>query len=462
MSKTEESGILRVQLISTCLIGSVMLLEISAGILTNSLAVLGDGLHAMYDFLITGMLFITYRISIKPADESHTYGHSRIKTLGAFTSGVAFLYLVIQLLLRSMDRFANPSPVYLGLIGFLALAYTLAVDAVRITVLSKVSGGGESSVKAGLLHSVADFFDTLVAVLGFLLAGYFNIVQADAVAGLLLSAMMTYLGVKLLYETGLELTDTVPPTLVRRIRRVVEEEYGFDGVSYLNVRRLDRRTYVDVGALVPRESSVSSIHRSAKNVEEKVSKAVGGDVVVRIQTVPKGSDSLYGLIKDSALSVEGVLDVHDIMVSKIDEKLLVSLHIEVPEHMSLSNAHKIADKVEENVLKNVENTGNVMVHVETAGSAVTPIETVSSNSLLYLKVKEAVEDEVKQFHNIKEVRRIRVFRESSGVNRIELTVSMEGGRSMSEAHEASSRLEETVKRGVGENFEIVVHVEPEK
>lgn len=462
MSKNEESGILRVQLISTCLIGSVMLLEISAGILTNSLAVLGDGLHAMYDFLITGMLFITYRISIKPADESHTYGHSRIKTLGAFTSGVAFLYLVIQLLLRSMDRFANPSPVYLGLIGFLALAYTLAVDAVRITVLSKVSGGGESSVKAGLLHSVADFFDTLVAVLGFLLAGYFNIVQADAVAGLLLSAMMTYLGVKLLYETGLELTDTVPPTLVRRIRRVVEEEYGFDGVSYLNVRRLDRRTYVDVGALVPRESSVSSIHRSAKNVEEKVSKAVGGDVVVRIQTVPKGSDSLYGLIKDSALSVEGVLDVHDIMVSKIDEKLLVSLHIEVPEHMSLSNAHKIADKVEENVLKNVENTGNVMVHVETAGSAVTPIETVSSNSLLYLKVKEAVEDEVKQFHNIKEVRRIRVFRESSGVNRIELTVSMEGGRSMSEAHEASSRLEETVKRGVGENFEIVVHVEPEK
>ncbi|MGC8832091.1 MAG: cation diffusion facilitator family transporter [Thermoproteota archaeon] len=462
MSKTEERRILRVQLISTFLIGSVMLLEISAGILTNSLAVLGDGIHAMYDFLITGMLFITYRISIKPADENHTYGHSRIKTLGAFTSGVAFLYLVIQLLLRSMDRLANPSPVYLGLIGFLALAYTLAVDAVRITALSKVSGGGESSVKAGLLHSVADFFDTLVAVLGFLLAGYFNIAQADAVAGLLLSAMMTYLGVRLLYETGLELTDTVPPTLVRRIRRVVEEEYGFDGVSYLNVRRLDRRTYVDVGALVPRESSVSSIHRSAKNVEEKVSKAVGGDVVVRVQTVPKGSGSLYGVIKDSALSVEGVLNVHDIIVSKIGEKLLVSLHIEVPEHMSLSNAHKIADMVEENVLKNVENAGNVMVHVETVGSMVTPIETVGSNSTLYLKVKEAVEDEVKQFHNIKEVRRIRVFRESSGVNRIELTVSMEGGRSMSEAHEASSRLEESVKRSVGENFEIVVHVEPEK
>jgi divalent metal cation (Fe/Co/Zn/Cd) transporter len=103
-----------------------------------------------------------------------------------------------------------------------------------------------------------------------------------------------------------------------------------------------------------------------------------------------------------------------------------------------------------------------MVHVETVGSMVTPIETVGSNSMLYLKVKEAVEDEVKQFHNIKEVRRIRVFRESSGVNRIELTVSMEGGRSMSEAHEASSRLEESVKRSVGENFEIVVHVEPEK
>lgn len=462
MSKTEESRILRVQLISACLIGSVMLLEISAGILTNSLAVLGDGIHALYDFLITGMLFITYRISIKPADESHTYGHSRIKTLGAFTSGVAFLYLVIQLLLRSMERLTNPSHVYLGLIGFLALAYTLAVDAVRITTLSKVSDRSEPSVKAGLLHSLADFFDTLVAVLGFLLAGYFNIMQADAVAGLLLSAMMTYLGVKLLYETGLELTDTVPPTLVRRIRRVVEEEYGADGVSYLNVRRLDRRTYVDVGALVSRESSVSSIHRSVKNVEEKVSRAVGGEVAVRIQTVPKGSDSLYGLIRDSALSVKGVLNVHDIMVSKVDERLLVSLHIEVPEDMSLSNAHRLADEVEENVLKTVENTGNVMVHVETAGSAVMPIETIGANSLLYLKVKEAVENEVKQFHNTKEVRKIRVFREASGLNRIELTVSMEGGRSMAEAHEAASRLEDSVKRNAGENVEVVVHVEPER
>lgn len=459
--KESEEKILNTQLASTCLIGSVMLLEVSAGILTNSLAVLGDGIHAAYDFLITGMLFITYRVSLKPADESHTYGHSRIKTLGAFTSGIALIYLVIQLLMRSFERLFNPSPVYPGLVGVLALAYTLTVDFARIILLSKAPGGGESSVKAGLFHSLADFFDTIVAILGFVLAGYFNMSYADAVAGILLAAMMVYLSGRLLYETGLELTDTVSPAMVRRIRRIVEEEYGADGVSYLNVRRLDRKTYVDVGAVVPVESSVSSIQKSVKNVEDKISRIVEGDVIVRVHGLPKGSEGLRGVVKDSVMRVKGVLNVHDILVSQSDGKLFVSLHIEVPGEMSLSEAHRIADEVERNVLKDVGNVGSVMVHVETAGSAVTPIRTIGSNSSLYLKVKQAVEEEVKQFHTVKGIRRIRVFREASGLNRIELTVSMEGGRSMAEAHEAASRLEHRVEHVLGGKVEVIIHVEPE-
>jgi len=459
--KESKEKILNTQLASTCLIGSVMLLEVSAGILTNSLAVLGDGIHAAYDFLITGMLFITYRVSLKPADESHTYGHSRIKTLGAFTSGIALIYLVIQLLMRSFERLFNPSPVYPGLVGVLALAYTLTVDFARIILLSKAPGGGESSVKAGLFHSLADFFDTIVAILGFVLAGYFNMSYADAVAGILLAAMMVYLSGRLLYETGLELTDTVSPVMVRRIRRIVEEEYGADGVSYLNVRRLDRKTYVDVGAVVPVESSVSSIQKSVKNVEDKISRIVEGDVIVRVHGLPKGSEGLRGVVKDTVMRVKGVLNVHDILVSQSDGKLFVSLHIEVPGEMSLSEAHRIADEVERNVLKDVENVGSVMVHVETAGSAVTPIRTIGSNSSLYLKVKQAVEEEVKQFHTVKGIRRIRVFREASGLNRIELTVSMEGGRSMAEAHEAASRLEHRVEHVLGGKVEVIIHVEPE-
>ncbi|MBO3842310.1 MAG: cation diffusion facilitator family transporter [Candidatus Brockarchaeota archaeon] len=460
MSKKEEERILRTHLASTFLIGSVMLLEVAAGILTNSLAILGDAIHAAYDFLVTGMLFITYRISLKPADESHTYGHSRIKTLGSFASSIMLLYLVAQLILQSLDRLTNPSPVHPGPVGFLALAYTLAVDSTRITLLSKAPGG-EPSLKAGMFHALADFSDTLIALLGFTLAGYFNMAYADVAAGLLLSAMMLYLSTKLLYETGLELTDAASPAIVRRIRRVLEEEYGVDGVSYLNVRRLDKKTYVDVGALVPVESSVSSIQKSVKNVEEKISRIVEGEVVVRTHTFPKGSENLRGIIKDSALRVKNVLNVHDILVSQTNGKMLVSLHIEVPADMSLSEAHRIADEVEENVLKNVQNVGSVMVHVETAGSAVTPIRTIGSNSTLYLKVKQAVEEEVKQFHSVKGLRRIRVFKEASGLNRIELTVSMEGDRSMAEAHEAASRLEHRVEHSLEGKVEVVVHVEPE-
>ncbi|MEM2373862.1 MAG: cation diffusion facilitator family transporter [Thermoproteota archaeon] len=459
MGKAEEKIILKAQLISTCLIGSVMLLEVSAGIVTNSLAILGDGVHALYDFIITGMLLATYRISIKPADESHTYGHSRVKTLGSFASGIALLYFVAYLMFRSLNRLVSPSKVYLDLIGFIALTYTLIVDFTRITVLSKASKS-EASVKAGLLHSLADFFDTLIAIIGFSVAGFFNIAQADAVAGLVLSVMMIYLSIKLLYETGLELTDTVPPNLVRRIRQIIEEEYGAGGVSYLNIRRIDRRTYVDVGTLVSMDSSFSNIHSSARRVENRILETLGNEAVVRIQTMPKGSSSLYGLIRDSALSVKGVSNVHEILVSKSEGKLLVSLHIEVPGSMNLLDAHRVADEVEKSVLNNVENVGNVMVHLETAGSPLMHVETVNSSSSLYIKVKDIVGEEIAGFKNIEGVNKILVFRDPYGLKRIELTVSMDGETSMAEVHETVSNLEGAIKKKLGENIEVVIHAEP--
>ncbi|MEM3712224.1 MAG: cation diffusion facilitator family transporter [Thermoproteota archaeon] len=458
MSNAEEKRILRAQLISTCLIGSVMLLEVFAGVVTNSLAILGDGVHALYDFIITGMLLATYRISIKPADESHTYGHSRIKTLGSFTSGIALLYLVAYLIFRGLNKLVNPSQVYLDAIGFIALAYTLIVDFARITVLSKASKS-ETSVKAGLLHSVADFFDTLIAILGFFLAGFLKITQADAIAGLVLSAMMAYLGIKLLYETGLELTDTVPPSVVRRIRQLVEEEYGSEGVSYLNVRRIDGKTYIDIGALVSIDNSLSNIHRSMKKVENKISENLGGNAVVRIQTIPKGSNSLYGLIRDSALSVEGVSNVHEIIVSKSGERLLVSLHIEVSENMSLSDAHRIADEVERRVLENVRNVGNVMIHLETVNPPLTLVETVGLDSKLYQSVKDIVEEEIVRFKKIEGINRILVFGDPHGLRRVELTVNMDGRTSMVEAHETVSRLEDSIKKKLGD-VEVVIHTEP--
>ncbi len=463
MKTVEEKKLLRVQLLSTLLIGSVAALEITAGVVTNSLAVLGDGFHAFYDTLVSALLLVTYSASLKPADESHTYGHSRIKTLGAFTSGMAFFFLVILLFIRSVDRLTNPSTVYLDLTGFIAIAYTLIVDVIRITTLSRVADEEEVGVKAGLLNSLADFADTLIALLGFLLAGYFSMLYADAVAGILLAAMMSYLGLKLLYETGLELTDTVPSSLVRRIRKTVEEKYGKNEISYLNVRRFGEKVYVDVGTFVPRGSSVASLHEDFKNLEEAIAKTVKEKTVVRIQTIPKEPGSLYELIKDSALGVEGVLNVHEVTISRVGRSLFISLHIEVPDNMNLSDAHKIADEVEEKALKSVKNIGNVMVHIEPIGSSISTIKNLGSDSSLYLKVKEAVENEVKRgFYDVRDVKKIMVFRDASGSARVELAVSMESGKSIAEAHDVASRLEDDVKHAVGRDIEVVVHVEPEE
>ena len=90
-SQTEAKYKLKTLQISAIAIFSVVIVEVTLGLLVNSLAIFSDGLHALLDAVSTIMLFFAVRAAIKPADEEHTYGHEKFETIGGLIGGIVLI-----------------------------------------------------------------------------------------------------------------------------------------------------------------------------------------------------------------------------------------------------------------------------------------------------------------------------------------------------------------------------------
>ena len=178
----------RVLQLSLVAITSVVVIETSIGLATNSLAILSDAAHALFDMTASLILLITTRLSLKPPDEVHLYGHEKVEPIGGLIGGLVLIGLAVFLILEAAIRIVAVTGVTHLAVGFWAIGYTLAVDFFRIGLLW---GRVEASltVKAGLYHALSDFASTIIALLGFGLAYIGFDARADAVASIVLDCI---------------------------------------------------------------------------------------------------------------------------------------------------------------------------------------------------------------------------------------------------------------------------------
>jgi len=351
----------RVLGLSLIAITSVVFVEGIVGFLVGSLALMSDAAHAALDSVTTLILLLTTRWSLKPPDEEHMYGHAKIESIGGLVGGLILVALTIVLAAEAGMRLASgPFPVHPGIIGFSAAFYTLMVDFFRIGILRKTSAS--ITVKADLFHALADLSSTLIALGGIALAsvGFYS---GDVLASLVLCIFLIYLSTRLVRTASMELTDTVPRSLVKKVEKELTKTEQISGFRELKMRKVGSKTYVDVAITLPYYVSVEDAHRVASRIESNIGNVLG-DSSVRIHVEPVISDVPLDIqIKKASMNVEGVKDVHNVNVHKTIDGFYVTLHIQVDPKASLAEAHRIAEGVEDALIQKLD-VKETTVHIE--------------------------------------------------------------------------------------------------
>ena len=439
--------------ISAVAIATVVIVEVILGLVVNSLAILSDGLHASLDVITSVMLFVATKQALKPPDEEHTYGHEKFEPIGGLTGGIVLIGIGILVIYEAISKLMQGGGVNtdLGLAGFFAIGYTFCIDIFRIFIFRKATGSESATVKAGFYHAIADLSSTGIAFLGFGLAtvGFY---QGDSLSSIVLGILLSYMSVRLVRSSIMELSDTTSKELVQKIRKEIVSHKAILDCRNLKVRKVGSKIFAECTLQVSSRMSLDEAHALASEIEASLKKQFDNiDTTIHIEPSEKETEMEQRVEKLAA--VDGVRELHEIATVYAGGKLYITLHAYVDPQLSVEKAHEIAEKIENNMRAEIKQLENVTVHVEPYGAEAQASE-IDENELRDI-IQKLVKDAEHDFY----VKRIMTYA-ADGKHYVNLDCCFTKEISIKDAHDVASRIEHEIKEHFA-NAVVTVHIEPE-
>jgi len=432
---------------------SVVFVEGILGIVTNSLAILSDAAHALFDSATSLLLLVTTQLSLKPPDAEHLYGHGKIEPLGGLVGGIALIGLAVFLVFEAIMRLiSGVAQVRHDVVGFLAIGFTLGVDFFRMGILRGKAQSGSSTVKASFYHAVSDFASTIIALAGFGLV-FINIDYGDPVASMILGGLLAYLSIGLIRSSSSELSDAISTSVVQDIRKQILSSKGVSVCKDLKVRRVGAKVYVETTIGVPSSMELAEAHDVASQIEANIVRS-HGDSTVTVHIEPIGEEKpIEKETETLAMSVQGVREVHSMSSVYSKGKIYITLHALVDPQLSVEEAHDIAEKIENNLKQQIDDIENVTVHIEPYLPKVRR-EFVIEDA----EVRRMIRQIVEAHPNIRRVNRVVTY-VSEKRHYINIDCSFDKSVSVEAMHDTVSHVEREIKRNFKEAV-VTIHAEP--
>ena len=440
--------------ISLLAIFSAFLVELIFGLISNSLALITDSIHALLDSVVTVILLLAARMAIKPPDEEHTYGHGKIESLGGLVGGIAIFLIACFFIYESINRMQSPPPSVLpGLFAIIGGLYTIGIDFFRIILLRKsIKKIGGATLKADFYHAFMDLGSTLVAIVGIVLVSY-GFYHGDFVAALILGGLLAVLSVKLVYKTALDLTDIISPELVKNVREIVTSTEGVIDAESILMRRSGDTIFADVTISLRGDTSFDKAHEISNNVERNIKEQIS-NASITIHFEPNWEEvPLDAKILDIAKSVDGVKGVHNVSTHKTKGKTYSDLHVMVDRESNLLSAHKISEIIEQKIQENLPEIEHATIHLE-------PFVTVPENFNVEDKItEEKIKTILERYSEIKKIGRI-VSLNFENILKIDIDCSFDKELSIEKVHDLTSEIEHVIREEI-KNAVITIHPEPD-
>jgi cation diffusion facilitator family transporter len=447
------SPLRRTALVSVFAAGALIAIKLAVGLASGSLGFVAEALHSGTDFVAALLTFFAVGFAAKPADASHPYGHGKAEHLTALVEA-AFLVLVSVVvaglaIARLTGRLeAEVDPAWWA---FAAAVAVIAIDVSRTVVsLRGARRYHSAALLSNALHFGADLAGTL-AVLAGLVAARAGFPEGDSIAALFVACLVVAAGVRLMRRNVDVLMDRAPAGRVAAAIAAIEALQPGVDLRRVRLREAGGRTCADVVIGVSPGAAVGQGHAAADRVERALERALPGiDVVVHVEPLPDDDAALRERVRAAATTVSHVREIHDVVLIDTDEGIEVSLHLKLPHDLPLSRAHASAEDVERAILAAVPSVRAVQTHLEPLAEEATGREAALDPATVERVVTEVTGAPP---------RAMRVLETPGGLV-VLLTVAVDGGRTLADAHEQAGMVARAVRLSVPDVADVVVHTEP--
>lgn len=442
---------------------AITALKFFVGLVTQSLGILSEAAHSGLDLVAAFITFLSVRVSDKPADAEHQYGHGKVENFSAFIETGLLLLTCIWIVWEAARRLSGYHSVHIepSLAAFAVLFASMAVDWWRSRRLKKIADKYQSqALQADALHFSTDIFSSGVVALGLALVwagshwGIPWLGKADPVAAVVVSGVIVYVSSRLARQTVDALLDAAPAGYRSRIIDAVLKISGVIEVERVRIRRAGNRYFADLTVGLARNVTFQRSGQVVAEITEAV-QAILPDSDVVVHSVPRetGHENIFDRIR--AVAARNNFSVHDVSVQDLGGRLHVEQHLELDETLSLKQAHDVVTQLEAEMRGEIPEISTILTHIESEPSTIEPGDSVGRNAELEQKLRFLAREfpEILDMHDI-EIKHVR--------DKIYMSChcTMADNLPLSRVHDISTELEIRFKQAAPELFKVLIHPEP--
>jgi cation diffusion facilitator family transporter len=335
------------------------------GVLTGSLAILSEAGHSLIDLGATVMTYAAVRISGKPADAEHHYGHGKVEAVSALAETALLFLLSGVVIWEAVKRLAEHEThaVVATVWAFGVILVSIAVDFFRARALSRTAKETSShALEADALHFSSDLWASLAVLVG-LIGIRFGYWWADSVAALTVALLVCVAGWRLGRRTIDILTDVAPEGAAERITVVAAKVPGVVAVEKVRARAVGEQTFIDLTVGVSRTLPLDRVSAIKDAVAAAIRENIpGAEPTVTTDPVALSNESVLDRVM--VIARNRALAVHHVTVHEIQDRLAISLDLEVDGKLSLRAAHELADGLESAITAELGASVEIDTHIE--------------------------------------------------------------------------------------------------
>lgn len=293
-TKDREHRIYFVTLMGSVVNVVLLVFKFMAGILGGSAAMIADAVHSLSDFLTDIVVVLFVKISSKPEDKDHDYGHGKYETLATSFIGVALLCVGLYILYSGSYRTwaaFNGAPIEQpGIVALLAALFSIMLKEWTYRFTVKVGKEVQSqAVIANAWHHRSDSLSSIGTAIGIGGAIFLGKEWAvlDPIAAVVASIFIIRTAAMLVSGALDELLEkSLPDAEERQIAEIVQSEPEVSGMHHLCTRRIGSRIAIEMHLRMPGDISLNESHAHATNIERKLRSHFGERTHINIHVEP--------------------------------------------------------------------------------------------------------------------------------------------------------------------------------
>lgn len=239
------------------------------GILTGSLGILSEALHSGLDLVAAIITYFSVRISDKPADKEHNYGHGKIENFSALIETVLLLITCAWIIYEAIGRLiSGKTHIEVNAWSYIVVISSIIIDITRSRALYKVARKHNSqALEADALHFSTDIWSSAVVFLGLICAN-FGFFFADSIAALVVALIVLFVSFRLGKRAIDILLDRAPKGTIEKVEQVLTTYTDVKRYHSLKIRTAGADTFIKFNIHLEPDSSLRNVHELCDRIEK--------------------------------------------------------------------------------------------------------------------------------------------------------------------------------------------------